>query len=401
MEQERQQKEPSDDSNSNEKLAAAQAKIQKLRAALQDRAIVTNASGAFTAEGRQPQKKERLMEQLRLARRLRGVMEGAADQAEAAASNGESLKDRRSIFMQHTDSIHQLVALTEAVQGRYTLDNYHQHIEWSRQQSEEETRELQQARSVIRNHVRAMSTSEPRRAPVVARRGSASSRPFRASATTRAGRRPKVSHKLQQSLAGGTATSTSSTGKTASIPPKPSDSAPVDPSLLKKAPPSAANATSVQKASSSTAKRKTPSPNYDDDDDDSPKSQGKRPSSSSSSSRPNSRPSSRLQKRRRVVQPRKCHHCKSVSSLFRPCHFWFLTGTKCGKTFCRKCLENIYLERPDPEFWDDPDANDDPNWQCPACLDTCLCKDCYKAREKMQKRLESTGGMPRKSSRHH
>jgi hypothetical protein len=74
--------------------------------------------GAWTGEAREPQRKEQLLEQLKVARQLRESLETAALQAERVATTTEQV---RTMIVQQTPIMNTLVSLTEAVRGNYTL----------------------------------------------------------------------------------------------------------------------------------------------------------------------------------------------------------------------------------------------------------------------------------------
>jgi len=59
------------------------------------------------------------------------------------------------------------------------------------------------------------------------------------------------------------------------------------------------------------------------------------------------------------VATRQCHDCKSSTKIFRRCHYWMANGSKCGKIFCRKCIENKY-EGPQDDWDSTVDRTD---WQ--------------------------------------
>lgn len=89
--------------------------------------------------------------------------------------------------------------------------------------------------------------------------------------------------------------------------------------------------------------------------------------------------------------PKKCHDCKQLTTNFRSCHYWTLTG-KCKKKYCIDCLSSKY-----PLTMDD--AKNDLDWHCPSCLGTCMCKLCVIQRQKEEERERSRNEAERKSSR--
>jgi hypothetical protein len=81
-------------------------------------------------------------------------MEDAADRAEKAGS----LEERRAILKEHEDDINTLVTLTEAVKGRYTLDQYT--LLNVQEESEVERSAVDRALNVIKAQVRSMELEQ-------------------------------------------------------------------------------------------------------------------------------------------------------------------------------------------------------------------------------------------------
>ena len=78
--------------------------------------------GGFTVEEQELDRRQLLSDQLKLARQLRGVMERAAETAKTL-----SPPNARDFYLELEPEICQLVSLTKAVRGEYTLDHYHQY----------------------------------------------------------------------------------------------------------------------------------------------------------------------------------------------------------------------------------------------------------------------------------
>ena len=303
--------------SSNDTSANDQVDLIVLRRALQGRNLVVNG-GSWTAEAREPDRNRRLHAQLRLARQLRVTMENAADKAE------QSTKTPRQIIMQLIPSINELVSLTEAVQGSYTLDDYHEYTRLLQKEEDIATKEMTHARDII---VRQLLALTEEKQPTPARR--------------------------QSSLRVADHSSSYRSSAYAALAPEFSVSTlPVGSSSV--------DTESSLKRSSTSTDVTAPS----------------------------------MHKRRNIVS-RRCHDCKSGTTNFRRCQYWLLTGTKCGKTFCSKCLEIRYG---DTDIDSESPKNDPQDWHCPSCQGTCLCPDCVKDRKGALQRA-CKNGISRRSAR--
>ena len=102
-------------------------------------------------------------------------------------------------------------------------------------------------------------------------------------------------------------------------------------------------------------------------------------SSESSSTKKRKTGNSSKKMRKTQNQIRKCHQCKVNGTEYRLCHFWFMNGTKCRKTYCKNCLINLYGLTQDFNT-----ILSDTEWHCPSCLGTCTCPVCVKHRERAE-----------------
>jgi hypothetical protein len=68
--------------------------------------------------------------------------------------------------------------------------------------------------------------------------------------------------------------------------------------------------------------------------------------------------SGRTCKKRRQTETKRCHDCKSTTKYYRNCHYYFPDGSKCAKTFCRKCLEGKYEGEPVDDWKTNKDSMD-------------------------------------------
>mmetsp|Transcript_24793 Transcript_24793/g.37022 ORF Transcript_24793/g.37022 Transcript_24793/m.37022 type:complete len:555 (-) Transcript_24793:1283-2947(-) len=73
----------------------------------------------------------------------------------------------------------------------------------------------------------------------------------------------------------------------------------------------------------------------------------------------------------KMKPPRKCHHCKETTAEYSVCGYWFVSGNRCRKNFCKSCLA-IY----------DMESSEKDDWHCPSCLGICKCAACVKGRER-------------------
>lgn len=286
--------------SNNEISANDQADLIALRRALHGRHLVVDG-GSWTAEAREPDRNRRLHAQLRLARQLRVTMENAADKAE------QSTETPRQILMHLVTTINELVSLTEAVQGSYTLDDYHEYTRLLQQEENVATKEMTRARDILVRQLEALTRD---RHPTPARR-----QPPPRVADHSTSHRSSAYAVLAPEFSVATL-------------PKESSSIDTESSL---------------KRNSMSIDVNTPS----------------------------------IHKRRNIVS-RRCHDCKSGTTYFRRCQYWLLTGMKCGKTYCSKCLEIRYG---DTDLDSVSPSNDPHDWHCPSCQGTCLCPDCVKDRK--------------------
>lgn len=296
--------------------------------------FIVMEGGALTAEAREPSRRRRLHYQLQLARRLRAQMEQAADQAEAAGS----VQEARSIIVSNTRHINELVSLTEAVRGGYTLDSYQE--DWGFQQAEQEqARQVEVARIQIRNQLRSMHQQRSRDA--ASRDAAMRSVPRPAAAAAYSPPAAHVPERVESSLSlfpGG--------GRSAQKRPA-KDSSPVSPP--NRSPLSVNDATRLTEGSSLSPRFPPPDKRSRTNEAMIPSPMQESPTNAaSSSSKVASKPPTTTAPKpaagHNKAPLRKCHYCKVATTRFRRCHFWFANGTKCGKTFCKVCLMTTYAE---------------------------------------------------------
>lgn len=110
-----------------------------------------------------------------------------------------------------------------------------------------------------------------------------------------------------------------------------------------------------------------------------------------------------------VRAAKKCHDCREVKTRCRRCSYWQVTGTKCGKFFCVDCLSSKYSVGDDVFSESNPKGiplnkifenwKYDSEWHCPSCLKTCLCAVCIKQRQREEEKEKSREQGERRSSR--
>jgi len=316
--------------------------VSELRYKLHGHSVLTYGS-SWTAEVREPDRKRRLHGQLELARKLRLSMENAADKAEKVSDDDA----RIAILEEHTPNISSLVSLTLAVQGGYTLDDYKHFIRSLQDQERKDKSEAYDVYNSIMSHLSAMADERDG----VSREPSKSKRIRSSVVYEHPTRRTSIEFRSSSS--------------------------------------------SSESVDSNTKKPKISLDKTDDlnlhfsDEDYEPehnalpllqdRKRGSR--KEQQGSRAPARPS-----RRRNVSTRRCHDCKSSTTYFRRCHYWFLTGTKCGKVFCSKCLQVKYGAA--QLDWDN--IKNDSDWHCPSCLGNCICADCVRDRKRAMRKDTSS-----------
>lgn len=271
--------------------------VSELRHKLKGYTVIQYGS-SFTAEAREPDRKRQLLDQLKLARRIRTTMESAADTIEKASDT-----DRLRFLADNSFHINELVSLTQAVGGGYVSGH-----DFNLQQQEQERRKKANESKVydtVLNHLVSMADERDGvlKEPAVASKASPSSmKP--ANEKTNVRRRPSSS--------------------LASVP--------------------FGQSKKRQRLPTTKKRYAPPDEEYILDDGEFPAQEPVQTASRS---------------KRRNVAARRCHNCKSSTSYFRRCNYWFVSGHKCGKVFCSKCLIQKYGEE-EPN-WDD--AKCDKDWQ--------------------------------------
>lgn len=241
--------------------------------------------GTWTAEAREPNRRKQLHNQLRLSRKLRAALEHAADAAEKS-----SPQQARSLLIQHTPDISTLTCLTEAVKGRAILPSYDFYTQQVQRRDQVKNDEVVRAQAVLDEHFGGMTRARGHPASGSGSGAATSRKECSREWTVARAERPAARKPSRSPISSGS-----------------EDSGFV---------------------------------HYSSDDS----------TSTSGFVRPRKKgthtmvSSGRTSKRRRQVETRRCHDCKSTTNCYRKCQYFFPDGTKCGKTFCRKCLEAKYEE---------------------------------------------------------
>jgi len=403
--------------------------IMSIQNTVKDRSIVVTG-GSFTAEAWDFDRKMRIHEQLKLARRIRCKMEQACEEAMQA----QNKKEVRKIFLNHEDDMLQLVSLTDAVLGGYTLDSYDEYIQMQKEQTEREEKDFQssqEALNSLRQNIawehaplsflrdnkeivrqqRINDRNESNSTKVISEKKKISEKNIEPSVmyvrgltkpetkstfsgvdlatnpspTSTVTKKQKTSKnaspkkcnddKKATKMVSGRATSTSARA----VPKNQSTN-------VSKIPTSSKPTTTLQKIPKilkipnglGTCKPSTIPVYRSDVSFDSPKSKGKQAKSpSSQTSNTESRSKGKSMKGKNKAA-RKCHYCRQSVTSFNTCGYWHITGNKCKKIFCSDCL---------PKFGMVITLNSD--WHCPSCVGKCDCSTCAKERERESMRNAS------------
>ena len=273
--------------------------VSALRDELNGQAVISYG-GVWTAEAREPSRKQQMHRQLRLARQLRALLEAAAEKAEQAKTRAERLE----ILQEQSVHVNTLVSLTEAVRGGYTLKEYDEYSRFFQEfQARNRGNENEEATA---SHL-TTTTEEQNAAPSVKRSGA---RRMKLPIATR--RKPTVTAKRPATYLSASSSDEEAPRKRSAFP--------------------------------------SSNPSTADHDEDCLQTSTKSKQAKSSDGR--------IQ--RRNVLSRRCHDCKSSTFYFRRCHYWHLNGTKCNKIFCSRCLIDKYgCTDEEGDGWE---ANN-PDWQ--------------------------------------
>ena len=391
-------------------LASAK-QVMSLQKAIQGKKIVfTGGTSSFTAEAWEFNRKRRLHQQLKLARRLRCIMEGALDEGKKA--NGT--KDTKRIFFERSDDMLELASLTNAVLGGFTMDSYHEYKDIQIYHEEKRQESFESSHKYLNDlRQRMLWEDSPEtffrdnRAAILRRQQTTVSASDKANVSSVLG--AKGEKKKPTKIPKHTKLCNNNAEKKIDV--KTPDEFHSHKVAKKKAFPTSKNfratKTTLQRNSSSDSKR-----HNDKEVDKQVKMHMTKavkqatqnnvqemttfiarhnlanpiivaPSKRSTTSNSNVEKPPMEEQRKAISQAinkvpkraklktKKCHHCKELKSQFSTCGYWFANGNRCKKVFCHDCALIYNME---------PSDTDD--WHCPSCLGKCTCAVCIKARER-------------------
>ena len=396
--------------------------------------FVLEGGSAMTIESQEVSRKHKLLVQLKIARRLRAVMEQASREAQ-----GASLAEKRKILIQHKGAINELVALTQAVRGNYTLDSYHTYSAMYEKKEKLRRQEFVAAVEVIRSHLRDWTKE---RDPNFIDgedhvneidKNDAQLESSQCPASTNCVNDDKSQNELislDQEFENHQMTSIKETNKTRAAqlnydirrsksstsqrrkksklePKKPSkvENSSFKSSNKKKLTKGPATVKKISQISgrainpttkltayeeekrivsrkkrSMKGKKKSVPKGYTTINNDERKPvEAKNKNTSSSLSKAKSGRAHIKKTSKAKILPRKCHYCKNLCSEYLRCHFFFVNGNKCGKIFCKECMISKF------QVIDYNTCVGDSEWHCPSCLGQCDCTICVKNRARIER----------------
>lgn len=337
--------------------------------------MVGSASG-FTAEAWELDRRDRLHKQLKLARRIRMDLEAACNEAE----NG-SVHRAREIFTSKVDRMNELVSLTKAVLGKYTLKSYKNYSVADSKEEQIKLNAHSEALSVLSNHRKAMAYERDpsiHEQDIILQKMEKERKAKEMAIVSKKVKplteRARIPRKLPPRVINTTSTPKGRPlSQSSHTPPK--ISPPQDETHIKKKRRTVAVGQNIIIQEKETrappqSNRKRPSPTKQ-------LVEKSLPSKSHSGAKAMNVPP-------RKAISRKCHYCKKSSSAFRQCHFYFITGDKCRKCYCMECLVAHF------DFKENKKMRDE-DWHCPSCLGNCTCSVCVRKRERERAREPRPG----------
>ena len=375
-------------------------KVMALQKAIKNKKVIVSGGVTLTADAFEFENKIRTHEQLKLARKLRGIMEDALRTAQKA----NDVNEVKKIFHEHKNEMLQLSSLTDAVLAGYTKGTYGDYDESGNGHEQKQLKifrtsqlylnGLQQKmlweaspHDFFRDNQEKLSGPEPIDQSSISRNSSSSL----TKAVTTETSLPKVARNTQRM----------DTQKNMNYH-----------QLLERRQVNTHAITSEKEVPSHMERRtilktvksfKTINKSHGGNENESQKLEIKRHEtsknqlflehdlqigavpfsiiktpSSNKSSKPNSSEKVTPGIQKITTSPskpqsigKKCHHCKEVKTDTFLCNYWFITGNKCKKYFCKECLR----------LYDDQGSNSE-DWHCPSCLKKCKCRSCIKERER-------------------
>lgn len=390
-------------------------KVMSLQQAILGKKIITHGSTKLTIEAWEYERKMRVHKQLKLARKLRSVMEDALTQARMVSD----AKAAKQIFYDHREDMLELAALTDAVLGGYTCDDYKEYVHDQKREEENQKESFESSQKYLnglqqrmlweaspstffRDNHELLTRPAIQEEEIVPETDTVAAAVENAYASTR-------SDTNQQLIQATKKTPKSISEKKAAIVETKSD---ISPQTTKKPSPKAIKPQSPPKAIKTQSPPKATKPQ-------SPPKQAKKAESevTSTTNEPLhgkevpmiqhrlakvNVPTSNEKSEKKTVEKRernnsfsdevmrkakkvkvkssnkvgkKCHHCKETKTEYFSCGYWFVNGNKCKKHFCQECIA-IY----------DVKGFHADDWHCPSCLKKCKCAVCIKEREREELR---------------
>jgi hypothetical protein len=320
------------DSSDRQLQAVDYEAIASIQNATEGKTVVVKG-GSHTVEMLEIQRKMQTFHQLKLARKLRAVLESAV----AEATVNGTAEGARQIFERNRSSMIELTFLTEAVRGRYIRENYNEGADAGT--TKEDSRVCHGAQAILGDVRKRMAweNSESLRSRECREEQLMRQKAIERSA---AKKKPEVRDTLDLNV--------------------------------------------VAKKKKLDSKLDTSTRQFKDSIQQVSNHQPKKKVTSIRSSKDQDQLLTQVQPKAKEVAPpgvynrksRRCHLCKEQKFDFMPCSYWHVTGKQCKKTFCLGCLKEI------DGFSHLDHVKDGKDWHCPACLGKCNCPNCIRSRSR-------------------
>ncbi len=395
-------------------------KVMSLQQAIIGKKIITHGSTKLTIEAWEYERKMRVHKQLKLARKLRSVMEGALTQARLVSDSQAA----KQIFYDHREDMLELAALTDAVLGGYTCDDYKKYAHDQKREEENQKKSFESSQKYLNGLQQRMlweaspSTFFRDNSELLTRPAIEEEIVPETDKVAAVEENPNASSDTNEPLIQATKKLEPISEKKVPTVETKSD---ISPSITKKPSPKAKKPRSPPKATKPPPPPKAtehyPTPKATKPQ--SPPKQAKKAESEVTSttkevpmiqhrltkvivpiSNINTVPSktSNEKSEKKTVEKteknnsfsdevtkkakkvknnvgKKCHHCKETKTEYYSCGYWFVNGNKCKKYFCQECIA-IY----------DVKGFHADDWHCPSCLKKCKCAVCVREREREELR---------------
>jgi hypothetical protein len=141
-------------------------KLESVRSLLRGKSLILHG-GTWTAEAREPKRQQLLFEQLTLARQLRQTMENTAETADQEGSTAEHVTKS---LLDQASRMHQLTALTQAVQRQHVQESYDDYEKWAKEDRQQRNKKVDAAKAIIRDQCERLADPKkerPSRIPII------------------------------------------------------------------------------------------------------------------------------------------------------------------------------------------------------------------------------------------